>query len=89
MADVVIYTTTYCPYCVRARQLLDGKKISYTEIRVDDHPEKRQEMISRSTRRTVPQIFINGQAIGGCDDMYALEYSGRLDELLKEDKPTS
>ena len=83
MADVIMYSTTYCPYCVRARQLLEKKGVSYTEIRVDEHPEKRQEMILKSNRHTVPQIFINGQAIGGCDDMYALEHLGRLDELLR------
>ncbi len=83
MADVLIYTTGYCPYCVRARQLLDKKHVSYTDIRVDDEPNKRQEMIAKSGRQTVPQIFINGQHIGGCDDMYALEEQGQLDKLFQ------
>ncbi len=81
--DVVIYTTGYWPYCIRAKQLLEQKGVQFHEIRVDEHPEKRDEMIQRSNRRTVPQIFINGQPIGGCDDMYALDDKGQLDKLLK------
>jgi glutaredoxin 3 len=76
---VEIYTTGYCSYCVRAKALLDTKGVSYVEIRVDDNPEKRQEMEQRSHRKTVPQIFINGQHIGGCDDLYALDAKGNLD----------
>ncbi|KTC65551.1 grxC glutaredoxin 3 (plasmid) [Legionella adelaidensis] len=83
MAEVIIYSSGFCPYCVRAKQLLDRKGVTYTEIRVDEDPVKREEMIQKTNRFTVPQIFINGQAIGGCDDMYALERSGRLDELLR------
>ncbi|KTD50293.1 glutaredoxin [Legionella quinlivanii] len=83
MASIIMYSTSYCPYCVRAKQLLDSKKVSYQEIRVDEEPGKRDEMIARSGRRTVPQIFINGQHIGGCDDLYALEDAGKLNELLQ------
>ncbi|STX43550.1 glutaredoxin Grx [Legionella donaldsonii] len=83
MAEVIMYSTVYCPYCMRARQLLESKGVSYTDIRIDDEPDKRDEMIAKSGRHTVPQIFINGQPIGGCDDMYALEHQGRLDELLR------
>lgn len=83
MAEVIMYSTTYCPYCMRARQLLESKGVSYTDIRIDEEPAKRDEMIAKSGRHTVPQIFINGQPIGGCDDMYALEHQGRLDELLR------
>lgn len=83
MAEVIMYSTAYCPYCMRARQLLESKGVSYTDIRIDDEPDKRDEMIAKSGRHTVPQIFINGQPIGGCDDMYALEHQGRLDELLR------
>lgn len=83
MATVIMYSTAYCPFCARARQLLEQKGIEYTDIRIDEQPEKRAEMIAKSGGHTVPQIFINGQAIGGCDDMYALEDQGRLDELLK------
>ncbi|MGQ3888754.1 glutaredoxin 3 [Legionella sp. CNM-1927-20] len=84
MANVVMYSTSYCPYCMRAKQLLDSKGVSYQEIRVDEEPEKREEMMAKSGRRTVPQIFINNQSIGGCDDLYALESQGRLDQLLKD-----
>ena len=84
MATVIMYSTAYCPYCMRARQLLEQKKVSFTDIRIDEDPTKRAEMIAKSGRHTVPQIFINGQPIGGCDDMYALENTGQLDELLRK-----
>ncbi|HAT3882336.1 TPA: glutaredoxin 3 [Legionella pneumophila] len=84
MNEVILYTTGYCPYCIKAKELLDRKKVIYTEIRVDLQTELREEMIQKSGRRTVPQIFINGQAIGGCDDLYALEAQGTLNELLKK-----
>lgn len=83
MADVIVYSSAQCPYCTRAKQLLDRKHIPYTEIRVDDDPSKREEMVTKSNRRTVPQIFINGQPIGGCDDLHALNSSGQLDQLLQ------
>lgn len=83
MADVIVYSTEHCSYCVRAKRLLAAKGVSYTDIRVDLDPEKLEEMISKSTRRSVPQIFINGQAIGGYDDMYALDQAGQLDKLLR------
>ncbi|RME53099.1 MAG: thioredoxin-disulfide reductase [Deltaproteobacteria bacterium] len=83
MADVVIYTTDYCPYCHRAKKLLDQKGVPYEEIDVTNDPEQRRIMMERSGRRTVPQIFINGCPIGGCDDLYALEDSGELDRLLE------
>lgn len=82
MAEVIIYSTLTCPYCHRARYLLDNKKVHYQEIRVDEKPEQREQMIALSGRRTVPQIFINGQSIGGCDELYALEKTGQLDQLL-------
>jgi glutaredoxin 3 len=84
MANVIMYSTSYCPYCMRAKQLLDSKGVSYQEIRVDEEPEKREEMMNKSGKRTVPQIFINEQSIGGCDDLYALESRGQLDQLLKD-----
>ncbi|KTC82564.1 glutaredoxin 3 [Legionella cherrii] len=83
MAEVIIYSTAYCPYCVRAKELLQQKQVSFTEIRVDVQPELRDEMITKSGRRTVPQIFINGQHVGGCDDLYALDAQGNLDKLLR------
>jgi glutaredoxin 3 len=83
MAKVEIYTTKVCPYCQRAKQLLDKKQVSYHEIAVDQDAAQRDKMIQRSGRRTVPQIFINDQPVGGCDDLYALEREGKLDNLLK------
>ncbi|AWN73313.1 glutaredoxin 3 [Legionella anisa] len=83
MAEVIIYSTAYCPYCVKAKELLQQKHTSFTDIRIDLQPELRDEMITKSGRRTVPQIFINGQHIGGCDDLYALDAQGELDPLLR------
>lgn len=83
MLNVVMYSTGYCPYCIRAKELLESKGVVYTDIRVDEHPSKRDEMIARSNRQTVPQIFINDHHIGGCDDMYALDRTGQLDILLR------
>ncbi|MDN3652404.1 glutaredoxin 3 [Thalassotalea ponticola] len=85
MTQVVIYTRHTCGFCVRAKMLLQQKQIDFTEISIDDFPDKRTEMIERSHgRTTVPQIFINEQPIGGCDDLFALHYNGRLDALLNE-----
>ena len=83
MAEVVIYTKHGCPYCTRAKQLLDSKRVSYQEIGLDSEPNRRQEMIEKSGRHTVPQIFINGKSVGGCDDLHELERQGKLDSLLK------
>lgn len=77
-----MYSTGFCPYCVRARMLLDRKGVNYTDIRVDLEPHLRAEMVQRSGRTSVPQIFINDFHVGGCDDMYALENQGKLDPLL-------
>ena len=83
MADVVIYTRPFCGYCSRAISLLQRKGIAFTEIEAGFDPELRREMVQRSGgRNTFPQIFIGGEAIGGCDDMMALEREGRLDALL-------
>lgn len=83
MSNVVLYTTGLCPYCYRAKKLLDRKGVSYEEIDVMFTAGKRDEMIQRSGRRTVPQIFIGETHVGGFDDMEALEQSGRLDPLLQ------
>ncbi len=83
MANVLMYSTEYCPYCVRARQLLETKGVVYTDIRIDQHPDKRDEMIAKSNRTSVPQVFIDGHSIGGCDDLFALDKTGQLDKLLK------
>lgn len=82
MPHVVMYTTKICPYCVRAKYLLDNKGIKFEEIRIDRNPETMQEMLQRSNRHTVPQIFIDNFHVGGYDDLASLEISGRLDELL-------
>lgn len=82
---IEIYTTGYCGFCVRAKALLDQKGLPYSEIRVDNEPERRKEMMERSQRRTVPQVFIHGEAIGGCDELLALENSGKLDEMTRQD----
>lgn len=83
MSNVVIYTKDYCPYCHRAKALLDSKGVSYTEYDIGRQPELRDEMIEKAGgRTTVPQIFINNAHIGGCDDMMAIEYQGKLDALL-------
>ena len=84
MPTVVMYSTGFCPYCVRARMLLDRKSVIYTDIRVDLEPALRAEMIQRSGRTSVPQIFIDDFHVGGCDDMHALEQQGLLDPLLRE-----
>ncbi len=84
MTSILIYTKEYCPYCTQAKKLLKEKNQQFTEIDLGLRPDLRDEMISKSKgRNTVPQIFINGQHIGGCDDLYALEDQGKLDELLK------
>lgn len=83
MPKIEVYTTAICPYCDRAKQLLKSKNAPYIEIRVDQDDKKREEMMTRSQRRTVPQIFIDDKHIGGCDDLYALEKAGKLDKLLK------
>jgi glutaredoxin 3 len=84
--QVVMYASSWCGYCSRARQLLAQKGIEFTEIDVDVEPGARIEMVKRSGRSTVPQIFIGDRHIGGCDDLYALDASGGLDPLLKEPK---
>lgn len=80
--EVVLYTTEYCPYCVRARYLLDGKGVDYRDIRIDTSRDLRAEMERRSGRTSVPQIFIGDRHIGGYDDMAALDRAGGLDPLL-------
>lgn len=83
MAQVIVYSKESCPYCTWAKQLLAAKNINYQEIRIDLDPDQRAVMERLSGRRTVPQIFINGQPIGGYDDLSALAKSGELDNLLK------
>jgi glutaredoxin 3 len=83
MADVELYTTPFCPYCSRAKALLARKGVAYRDVDLYEQPEKREEMIRRAGgRTTVPQIFIGGEHIGGCDDMVALDRAGQLDAKL-------
>ncbi len=83
MATVEIYTTQTCPYCIRAKKLFQQKGVAYKEIDVSHDPELRNSMTEKAGGRTsVPQIFIDGQHIGGCDDTYALDKDGKLDILL-------
>ena len=82
MAQVVIYTTNYCPYCTAAKALLRSKNVSFDEIDVTSDQLRRGEMEQRSQRRTVPQIFIDGKPIGGYEDARDLDASGELDRLL-------
>jgi glutaredoxin 3 len=83
MAQVEMYTTGWCPYCAHARALLGRKGVGYTEFDIDEEPQRRDEMIRRAGGRTsVPQIFVDGEHIGGCDDMVALDRAGKLDTRL-------
>jgi len=83
MPTVTIYTTAYCPYCIRARNLLDKKGVEYTDIRIDEKPDLRPEMESKANGRTsVPQIFIDDFHVGGFDDMAELDIDGELDKRL-------
>jgi glutaredoxin 3 len=83
MAKIEVYTTSYCPYCVRAKQLLDAKDLDYSEVDVTGDDAARIALVEKSGgRKTVPQIFINGTSVGGYDDLRALEESGTLDEML-------
>ena len=87
MAKIDIYTVRYCPYCQDAKELLSRKGVGYHEIDVTGKRDVRKEMIQRAKgRSTYPQIFIGATHVGGCDDLYALEESGRLDSLLAEAK---
>ena len=84
MAGVTFYGTAWCPFCVRAKQLLASKQARVDDIDVDRDPALRREMMERSGRRTVPQIWIGERHIGGCDELFALERAGELDRLLAE-----
>lgn len=82
MPKVEVYCTPFCPYCIRAKKLLDNKNVEYEEIRVDQDSERHNEMIERSQRTSVPQIFIDDFHVGGCDDLFELEAEGTLDSRL-------
>ncbi|WP_374336658.1 glutaredoxin 3 [Methyloversatilis sp.] len=84
MARVLMYTSGHCPYCAQAERLLASKGVSDLEkVRIDTDPARRTEMMEKTGRRTVPQIFIDEFHVGGCDDLYALDREGKLDPLLQ------
>lgn len=82
MPNVTIYTTGYCPYCVRAKDLLKRKGVAFNEINAEDDAVREAMIIKAGGRRTVPQIFIGETHVGGCDDLYALDKAGTLDAML-------
>ena len=85
MATITMYTTAVCPYCVRAKSILKAKGVTeINEVRIDSDPEQRQIMMQRTSRRTVPQIYINDFHVGGCDDLEALNAAGKLEPLLQQ-----
>ncbi len=86
MAQIEIFTTPLCPYCWRAKRLLDRKGAAYVEVDLWREPSRRAEMVERAGgRHTVPQIFVDGRSLGGCDDIHALDSEGGLDSLLRMD----
>jgi len=80
---VTLYVADWCPYCQRAKGLLTQKNVVFSEINVEDDVKLREEMVARSNRRTVPQIFVGDRHIGGCDELFALDGSGELDRLIQ------
>lgn len=83
-ARVIIYTTRFCPFCIRAKHLLSGKGVAFEEIAVDGKPDLRAEMTHLAGSHTVPQIWINDHHVGGCSELMTLEMQGQLDEMLAE-----
>lgn len=84
MSKVLVYSTTTCPYCIRAKRLLEQKGVAYQEIKVEYDPQQMAIMMQRSNRRTVPQIFIDDYHVGGYDDLVELDIEGNLDILLSK-----
>jgi glutaredoxin 3 len=83
--EVTIYTTSTCPYCMRAKKLLTRKNVAFEEISIEGDPEARKTMMARAGGRTsVPQIFINGTHVGGCDELHELDYDGKLNPMLAQ-----
>ena len=80
---VTVYVSDWCPYCQRAKSLLQQKQVVFSEVNIEEDANFREEMIARSNRRTVPQIFIGDKHVGGCDELYALDRSGELDRLIQ------
>lgn len=88
-AEVTVYLTDWCPYCAKAKAHLAKKNVRFTEVNVDDRPDLRSWLLQASSKRTVPQIFINNESIGGYSDMMMLEGGGELDRLLEQAKPAN
>lgn len=86
MNEVIIYSSAYCPFCMRALRLLDSKQVPYKLISVDGKPAVRRAMVQKAGRTSVPQIWVGKSHVGGCDDLYALERTGKLDLLIAEDQ---
>ena len=84
MAKIEMYSTAWCPFCVRAKQLLAKLDLPFEDTDVDQYPQARATMMQRGGGRTVPQIFINDQPVGGCDELFALQRSGQLQQLISE-----
>ncbi len=84
MKPVLVYSTRICPYCMMAKRLLSQKGVAYEDVMIDSDPVRRDEMMQRSRRRTVPQIFIGDTHVGGFDELAALERAGQLDPLLQD-----
>ena len=82
MKPVIVYSSDYCPYCMRAKYLLESKGVAFEEIKVDGKPQVRAEKSQKAGRTSVPPIWIGSTHVGGCDDLYALERAGKLDALL-------
>lgn len=82
MTDITLYSSNYCPFCIRAKQLLNSKGVKYNEISVDGQPDVRAKMARLAGRTSVPQIWINDTHVGGCDELIALDRSGKLDTML-------
>ena len=82
MSKVIVYSSDYCPFCSRAKYLLESKKVAFEEIKVDGKPQVRAEMAKKAGPTSVPQIWIGETHVGGCDDLFALDRAGKLDALL-------
>jgi glutaredoxin 3 len=85
--SIIVYVSRWCGYCGAAKRLLASKGVTFDEISLDDHPELRREVVERSGRMTVPQIFVDDEPLGGYDDLVALDRQGKLDEILGLDAP--
>ncbi|MDD2941721.1 MAG: glutaredoxin 3 [bacterium] len=83
MKKITIYTTNYCPYCVKAKELFSRKNLAFEEIDLSEDHERRSQLVRETGMRTVPQIFVGETFVGGCDDLHALEKNGELDRLLE------